>query len=84
MSTLTRTDQPPSRLIYHKVCLAGMPDVGKSSFFVTVKTGQFPSEITTSRGLDVHHEPRKINGEFIGVSRKKYKFNILFFCIAFH
>lgn len=70
LSTLAATGQPPSRLVYHKVCLAGMPAVGKSSFFVTVKTGQFPTDITSSQGLDVHREARNINGEFIGVSKK--------------
>ena len=42
--TLTRTGEPSSRLYYHKVCLVGELGVGKTSFLLRIRTGEFQEE----------------------------------------
>ena len=56
-------------LVYHKVCLAGVPSVGKTSFFLRVKTGIFPDAQTVStNGVDTFRITRRVNGAKVGVS----------------
>lgn len=56
-------------LVYHKVCLAGVPSVGKTSFFLRVKTGKFPDAQTVStNGVDTFRITRRVNGAKVGVS----------------
>lgn len=65
--TLTRTGQPSSRLIYHKVCLTGIAGVGKTSLFLRIKTGEFPDLSCATTGIDTFNTAINLDGEFVGV-----------------
>ena len=61
------------KLFYHKVCLTGVSNVGKTSLFLRMKTGVFPDAPSVStNGQDTQLLVRNVTGGKVGVSGNNF------------
>lgn len=94
MSFLARNSSSSSildgpRLLYHKVCLTGVSNVGKTSLFLRMKTGVFPDPQTVStNGVDTQLLVRNVTEGKVGVSANNkpgsFRSILLLNCLPFY
>ena len=63
MATVNQDCAPRVNSPVHKVVLAGVADVGKTTFFNRVRTGVFIENSTYAEGIDSHKITQTVRGE---------------------